>query len=257
MPAGKVGNAGGTGPMSTSRPVKTPTTPGIERAASTSTLESLACAYVDRTNVSLALDPTISTMMKDLFMDDKMKGHAAGIFFFGYVLLQIPGGYLGDLMGPRRVLTRIVLWWSFFTAATGWVWSWTSLLVTRFLFGAGEAGCFLNITKAFTTWLPEEERVRAQGIVWLSARWGGAFTPPLVVLAFRYMNWRWAFVTFGSIGMVWCFFFYRWFRDRPADHPSDRRRSRSKGHSRSGVAWVLLRLRSRRRSRCSPGRWSR
>ena len=55
-----------------------------------------------------------------------------------------------------------------------------SLCVTRFLFGAGEAGCFPNLTKAFTTWLPENERVRAQGIMWLSARWGGAFTPPLV-----------------------------------------------------------------------------
>ena len=51
-------------------------------------------SYVDRTNVALALDPTISTMMKDLFMDDKMKGEAAGIFFLGYVLFQIPGGHL-------------------------------------------------------------------------------------------------------------------------------------------------------------------
>ena len=50
-------------------------------------------SYVDRTNVSLALDPTISSMMKDLLMDDRMKGEAAGIFFFGYLLLQIPGGY--------------------------------------------------------------------------------------------------------------------------------------------------------------------
>ena len=75
---------------------------------------------------------------------------------------------------------RIVMWWSFFTAATGWAWNYASLLVTRFMFGAGEAGCFPNLTKVFTIWLPEKERVRAQGIMWLSARWGGAFTPPLV-----------------------------------------------------------------------------
>ena len=50
------------------------------------------------------------------------------------------------------------------------------------LFGAGEAGCFPNLTKAFTVWLPQHERVRAQGIMWLSARWGGAFTPLLVIL---------------------------------------------------------------------------
>ena len=58
-------------------------------------------SYVDRTNVSLALDPRISTMMKDLLMDDRMKGEAAGIFFFGYVLLQIPGGYWASRWSAR------------------------------------------------------------------------------------------------------------------------------------------------------------
>jgi MFS transporter, ACS family, glucarate transporter len=75
-------------------------------------------------------------------------------FALAYALFEIPGGWLGDWMGPRRVLLRIVLWWSFFTAATGWMWNFTSMWVTRFLFGAGEAGCFPNLTKSFTTWLP-------------------------------------------------------------------------------------------------------
>ena len=66
----------------------------------------------------------------------------------------MPGGLLGDRLGPRRVLMRIVVWWSFFTAATGWIWSLPSLLVTRSLFGVGEAGCFPNLTRVFTTWLP-------------------------------------------------------------------------------------------------------
>ena len=86
---------------------------------------------------------------------------------------------------------RVVIWWSFFTAATGWAWNFASLVVTRFLFGAGEAGCFPNVTKAFTTWLPPDERVRAQGILWLAARWGGAFTPLLVALrADDSCHWR-------------------------------------------------------------------
>jgi len=58
-------------------------------------------SYVDRTNVALALDPKISSMMKDLLMDDRLKGHAAGIFFFGYVLLQIPGGYFASRWSPK------------------------------------------------------------------------------------------------------------------------------------------------------------
>src|SRR5262249_9724089 len=69
-----------------------------------------------------------------------------------------------------------------------------------------------------TTWLPEMERVRAQGIMWMFARWGGAFTPPLVIAVFAYMSWRGAFMVFGAIGLIWAYFFYHWFRDNPKDH---------------------------------------
>jgi sugar phosphate permease len=92
--------------------------------------------------------------------------------------------------------------------------------VTRFLFGAGEAGCFPNLTKSFTTWLPAEERVRAQGIMWSFARWGGAFTPPLVILVFRWFDWRHAFLMFGFLGLVWCAFFWAWYKDNPREHKS-------------------------------------
>jgi len=86
------------------------------------------------------------------------------------------------------------------------------------MFGAGEAGCFPNLTKAFTTWLPPEERVNAQGILWMSARWGGAFTPPMVAIVLRFMSWRHAFELFGGIGLIWAFFFYRWYRDNPREN---------------------------------------
>jgi MFS family permease len=97
-------------------------------------------------------------------------------------------------MGARKVLIRIVIWWSAFTALTGAAWNFTSLVVTRSLFGMGEAGAVPNLTKMFMTWLPSNERDRAQGIMWLSARWGGAFAPLDSVL--KFMSWRQAFVTF-------------------------------------------------------------
>ena len=96
-------------------------------------------------------------------------------------MFEIPTGWLGDKIGPRKVLLRVVLWWSFFTAATGWAWNYASLVVTRFLFGAGEAGCFPNLTKAFSAWLPTGDRTRAQALMWMGARWGGASAPLLVV----------------------------------------------------------------------------
>src|SRR5215470_16470395 len=145
--------------------------------------------YIDRVCISFAA-PIIS---EELGLSTKAMGWAFTAFGIAYAIFEIPGGYLGDRMGPRSVLTRIVLWWSFFTAATGWVWNAASLGITRFMFGAGEAGCFPNLTKTFTTWLPERERVRAQGMMWLSARWGGAFTPPLVAWVISMAGWRHSF----------------------------------------------------------------
>lgn len=173
-------------------------------------------AYIDRVAISQAA-PEIS---RDLGFTKEQMGRIFSAFALGYALFEIPGGWLGDWMGPRRVLLRIVLWWSFFTAATGYMWNFTSMWVTRFLFGVGEAGCFPNLTKAFTTWLPLHERVRAQGILWSFARWGGAFTPPLFAWLFQMMHWQKVFLVFGGLGLVWGFFFYRWYRDNPADHPA-------------------------------------
>jgi ACS family glucarate transporter-like MFS transporter len=171
-------------------------------------------SYIDRVCISQAA-PVIS---QDLGLSKTQMGYIFSSFAVAYALFEIPGGWMGDVIGPRKVLMRIVLWWSGFTALTGFAWNFSSLFVVRFLFGAGEAGCFPNLTKAFSTWLPTSERVRAQGIMWTFARWGGAFTPPLVVLAFTFMSWQTAFVAFGALGVVWAFLFYNWYRDNPRDH---------------------------------------
>jgi MFS family permease len=147
-------------------------------------------------------------------------GWVFSAFTLAYALFEIPTGYLGDKIGARKVLLRVVLWWSFFTAATGWVWNWISLVITRFLFGAGEAGCFPNLTKAFNRWLPFHERTRGQGIMWMSARWGGAVTPLLVFTCLQIMHWRTSFMVFGLLGIVWAVIFYAWYRDDPRQHPS-------------------------------------
>ena len=171
--------------------------------------------YIDRVSISQA-GPAIT---HDLGLTKVEMGWAYFAFGWAYALFEMPGGYLGDWLGPRSVLLRIVTWWSFFTAATGWAWSFVSLFTTRFLFGVGEAGCFPNLTKVFTTWLPENEKVRAQAIMWMAARWGGAFTPPLVALVMAYVGWRHAFEFFGLLGLVWAVAFYSWYRNDPLANP--------------------------------------
>jgi MFS family permease len=172
--------------------------------------------YVDRVCISQAS----GDIQHDLHLSKEEMSLVFAAFTLAYGLFEIPCGWLGDKFGPRRMLLRVVLMWSAFTTATGCAWNWTSMIVCRFLFGAGEAGCFPNLTKAFTIWLPKNERVRAQGLMWLSARWGGALTPLLVVWVLQFVSWRWAFGMFGLLGIVWAVLFDRWFRDDPREHPS-------------------------------------
>jgi sugar phosphate permease len=169
--------------------------------------------YIDRVALGLAA-PQIT---KDLGLTKNQMGSVFLGFLLAYSLFEVPSGFLGDRLGPRSVLMRIVVWWSFFVAATGQAWNWISLVFIQTFFGMGEAGCFPNIAKAFSVWLPRDERTRAQGIVWLSARWGGAITPSIVYITFKYVSWRTAFALFGMLGVVWAIFFYRWFRDRPSE----------------------------------------
>jgi ACS family glucarate transporter-like MFS transporter len=174
-----------------------------------------AVQYIDRVCISKAA-PSIQ---RDLSLTKDEMSVIFSAFTFAYALFEIPTGWLGDRLGPRKTLSRVVLWWSFFTMATGWMWSRASMLVCRFLFGMGEAGCFPNLTRAFSTWLRPEEKSRSQSILWMSARLGGAFTPLLVAALLRRVSWQAAFGLFGWLGVVWVLFFWFWFRDNPKDHP--------------------------------------
>lgn len=172
--------------------------------------------YIDRVCISQAA-PSITS---DLGLSAKQMGYIFSAFTLAYALFEIPTGWLGDRIGPRKVLVRVVLWWSFFTAATGWTWNFASMAVTRSLFGAGEAGCFPNLTKAFSAWLPVRDRTRAQALMWMGARLGGAAAPLLVVVVMAFVSWRTAFAIFAMLGVAWAVIFFAWFRDNPREHKS-------------------------------------
>jgi MFS family permease len=175
-----------------------------------------ALLYLDRVCISQS-QSAIST---ELGLTKNEMGTIMSAFSLAYLIFEVPGGWLGDRIGPRAVITRIVVWWSAFTMATGLSTGFWSMASVRFMFGVGEAGCFPNLTKAFSNWFRGEDRTRAQSLMWLAARWGGALAPLLVVTALDVMSWRQSFYVFGAVGFVWAWFFFRWFRDRPADHPA-------------------------------------
>jgi len=173
-------------------------------------------SYVQR----VAISEAAGSIEHDLGIPKSRMGLVFGAFALSYALFEIPAGLLGDRIGVKRVLTRIVLAWSACTALTGAAWNATSLIVIRFLFGAGEAGCFPNLTRMLSAWLPERERVRAQSLMWSCTRWGGAATPPLALVCIGWFGWRWAFVSFAGFGFLWSLIFVLWFRDDPREHPA-------------------------------------
>jgi MFS transporter, ACS family, glucarate transporter len=172
--------------------------------------------FLDRVAIGAAAGP----IRDELQLSPAMLGWAFSAFTFAYAAFEIPTGWLGDVFGPRKVLTRIVLWWSAFTAATGLATGFASLVTVRFLFGMGEAGAYPNISRSFARWFPVQERGFAHGVVFMGSRVGGAIAVPFVAYLIAAFGWREAFYLLGGIGVVWSVFWYRWFRDEPSAHPA-------------------------------------
>ena len=172
-----------------------------------------AITYIDRVCISVA-GPR---MQEDLGIDPVGWGWVTAMFTLSYSLFEIPTGLMGDRLGPRRVLTRIVLWWSAFTSFTGMVSNYYLLLLTRFCFGAGEAGAFPNASIVVSRWFPPTQRASISGVLLMASQIGGAIAPLLVVpIQIRY-GWRMSFFVFGAVGVVWAVAWYIWFRDSPAE----------------------------------------
>jgi MFS transporter, ACS family, glucarate transporter len=174
-----------------------------------------AITYLDRVCIS-NLAPDIS---RDLGLSKVQMSFVFSAFAIAYAAFEIVTAWWGERIGARRVLTRIVGWWSCFTIGTAFAWNYASLLVIRFLFGAGEAGAWPNSALAFSRWTPVPERGRTQGFFFAAAHLSGGLTPLLVAALIPFLSWRAIFAVCGSIGFVWAVAWYRWFRDEPRHHP--------------------------------------
>jgi MFS family permease len=172
--------------------------------------------YLDRICISAAA-PFI---MRDLNLTVLQMSVVFSAFTLAYSIFEVPSGWLGDRRGPRKVLTRIVIWWSAFTMLTGAARGYASLVSIRFLFGAGEAGAFPNMARSFSQWFPSRERGKANGVLFFGSRAGGMLSAPLALLLINRYGWRTSFVVFGAIGLVWAAAWHAWYRDAPAEHRS-------------------------------------
>lgn len=180
--------------------------------------------YIDRVNISV----TARQMMPALGLTDVQMGQIFSAFVFGYALFQIPGGWLGDRWGARRVLTLAIIWWSIFTALTAvaptlpvinMIGIMGSLMLVRFLIGVGESAALPNFNRAVANWHPPQERGLGIGITIGGIGIGSAMTPPMTAWIMVNYGWQTAFYLAALVGIGIAILWYWYARDRPHDHP--------------------------------------
>lgn len=166
--------------------------------------------FLDRNAISLAGH----RITEELGLTEYQFGWILSAFTISYGLFEIPTGLLGDRFGAKKILARVVIWWSAFTVLTGLSGGFASLFLIRFLFGAGEAGAYPNTAIAIRQWFPVIERGRAQAVIWMASRLGGALTPFLVIPLQIQFGWRVSFYVLGVLGLIWVIVWLVWYKNR-------------------------------------------
>ena len=180
--------------------------------------------FLDRTAISLAGQ----RITHELGLSEIQFGWILGAFTIAYGLFEIPTGLLGDKWGAKKILARVVIWWSLFTVLTGIAGGFASLFIIRFLFGVGEAGAYPNTAIAIKEWFPAIERGRAQSVIWMCGRIGGAIAPFIVIPLQIKFGWRVSFYILGILGLAWVVFWLYWYKNKETNSLSfddERRKS--------------------------------
>lgn len=199
--------------------------------------------YLDRICISI-----VGVRIKTEFsLSNAQFGWVLASFSLAYALFEIPSGILGDRIGPKALLIRIVLLWSFFTALTGFATGLVSLIIIRFLFGVGESGTYPNCMIIISRWFPVQEIGRSLTWVGIGSQIGSAIAPLIIIpIAIAY-GWRASFYVNAFIGVIWVLIFYRWFRNFPSEMKNissgevsyiENNRRFSNGHQQ--ISWKII-----------------
>jgi MFS family permease len=174
-------------------------------------------SYVDRTNVSLALDPKISNMMRDLLMDDRMKGQAAGIFFLGYVLLQISGGHLANRWSAKKLISLCLIFWGACAVGCGLSKTFHQFEIMRFLLGVAESSVFPATVVLLAHWFPRNERARANALWNLCQPLAVVASAPITGWLLGAYGWQTMLVLEGALPFIWLPIWWFFISDHPRD----------------------------------------
>jgi MFS transporter, ACS family, glucarate transporter len=182
--------------------------------------------YLDRVNISVAA----KYIMPEFGLSKIQMGTIFSALVFGYALFQIPGGWLGDRLGPRKVLTLAIVWWSVFTALTtiagkgllaSITSSLTSFIIIRFLIGVGEGIAVPTYNRVIANWMAPTQRAFASSFVLSGMGIGGAVTPPLIASIMIRSGWRTSFFICAAVGIVVGIVWFKFTSDRPSISEAD------------------------------------
>jgi sugar phosphate permease len=174
-----------------------------------------AIAFINRTNVSLALP----SMSKELHMNSLEAGNIAGIFFWGYLLLQIPGGYLSSRWSTKRFVSILLVVWGCCAVGCGLVRSWQELWVMRLLLGIAEGGMYPATLILLSHWFPRKERARASALFSIALPLSLVISSPLSGWLMDRWNWRVMLIVEGAFPLVWLLVWLTCIYDYPKEAP--------------------------------------
>jgi sugar phosphate permease len=171
-------------------------------------------SFMDRTNIGFAF----AGIEKDLHVGAAAAGLAGGIFFIGYLFLQIPGGHLAEHWSAKRFVGIMIIIWGVFAVLSGLVQSYGQLLVVRFLLGVAEGGIWPAILVLISHWFPAEERARAYAYWIMNIAIASIITAPLSGWILSFADWRWLFIVEGAFPFLIAAPLWFWLvADWPAD----------------------------------------
>lgn len=172
-------------------------------------------AYICRQSIGVAE----SSIRLETGLSKPQMGLVMSAFFWSYALSQIPTGWLGHRFGSRRMLPLFAAFWSVATGAMGLAIGMPLLLASRIANGISQAGLFPSAVNTVSRWFPKNQRATANGAMGAFMGVGGATGAALTGVLLSVIDWRWIFLIYSLVGLVWARAFYAWFREWPSDHP--------------------------------------
>src|SRR6266849_615265 len=193
-----------------------------------------AISFINRANVSQALP----SMSRELHMNSTQGGMIVGAFFWGYLALQVPGGYLATRWSTKWFVSILLVAWGAAAVGCGLVHSWQQMWAMRFLLGVSESGMYASTLVLLSHWFPRKERARANSLFSIAIPISLIVAAPLSGWLLDRWNWRVMLAVEGALPLLWLIFWISFIYDYPSQAPwiSDQERDHLEREFKKDVA---------------------